>query len=151
MTMTDIFRPHENDYETLTNVWEASVRATHDFLSEADIAWLRPRIRNEYLHAVELIAFKNANGEILGFSGVVDNKIEMLFVAPHARGQGVGKALLRDAVKRMKATALDVNEQNPGAREFYEHLGFEVVGRSPLDSMNRPFPLLHMRLKYIPN
>ncbi|ODU60218.1 MAG: GNAT family N-acetyltransferase [Comamonadaceae bacterium SCN 68-20] len=151
MSMTDIFRPQENDYETLTNVWEASVRATHDFLSEADIAWLRPRIRNDYLHAVELIAFDNENGDILGFAGVADNKIEMLFVAPHARGQGVGKALLRHAVKRMKVAALDVNEQNPQARGFYEHLGFEVIGRSPLDSMNRPFPLLHMRLKYIPD
>ena len=40
---------------------------------------------------------------------------------------------------------LDVNEQNPQARVFYESLGFVVDGRSSVDSTGRPFPLLHMR------
>jgi ribosomal protein S18 acetylase RimI-like enzyme len=40
---------------------------------------------------------------------------------------------------------VDVNEQNPAARGFYEALGFVVVGRSPLDEGGRPFPVLHMR------
>jgi putative acetyltransferase len=40
---------------------------------------------------------------------------------------------------------VDVNEQNPAARGFYEALGFVVVGRSPLDDGGRPFPILHMR------
>jgi putative acetyltransferase len=38
-----------------------------------------------------------------------------------------------------------VNEQNPAACGFYEHLGFVVVGRSEVDGTGRPFPLLHMR------
>jgi hypothetical protein len=29
---------------------------------------------------------------------------------------------------------------------FYLRLGFEVVGRSELDSNGKPYPLLHMRL-----
>ena len=41
---------------------------------------------------------------------------------------------------------LDVNEQNPQAVGFYEHEGFVVAGRSPVDDAGRPFPLLHMRL-----
>ena len=41
---------------------------------------------------------------------------------------------------------VDVNEQNPQALGFYRHLGFEQVGRSPLDGQGRPFPLLHLRL-----
>ena len=35
---------------------------------------------------------------------------------------------------------VDVNEQNPAARGFYQALGFTVVGRSPLDDDDRPFP-----------
>jgi len=30
--------------ERLIEVWEASVRATHDFLSEFDIAYLKPMV-----------------------------------------------------------------------------------------------------------
>ncbi|HVI44780.1 MAG TPA: hypothetical protein VM802_07915 [Chitinophaga sp.] len=32
----------ETDYPALTNVWEASVRATHHFLAEDDIQYFRP-------------------------------------------------------------------------------------------------------------
>jgi len=40
---------------------------------------------------------------------------------------------------------VDVNEQNPDAIKFYLAAGFTIVGRSPLDSGGRPFPLLHLR------
>ncbi|ENH9207696.1 GNAT family N-acetyltransferase, partial [Vibrio vulnificus] len=43
-------------------------------------------------------------------------------------------------------TKVDVNEQNPQAVGFYEHMGFKVVSRSPLDDMGKPFPILHMTL-----
>ncbi|WP_353736292.1 hypothetical protein [Shewanella sp.] len=50
------------------------------------------------------------------------------------------------AVKYQGATKVDVNEQNPQALGFYEHVGFKLVGRSPTDSQGKPFPLLHMAL-----
>ena len=70
----------------------------------------------------------------------------VLFVAPEARGRGVGRALLAHAVEHARVRTLDVNEQNPQAVGFYEHEGFVVAGRSPVDDAGRPFPLLHMRL-----
>jgi putative acetyltransferase len=39
-----------------------------------------------------------------------------------------------------------VNEQNPQAVGFYEHIGFLITGRSTLDGQGKPFPLLHMKL-----
>ena len=50
--------------------------------------------------------------------------------------------LARDGIE---VIGVDVNEQNPEAVAFYRRLGFEVEGRSALDSAGRPFPLLHMR------
>lgn len=137
--------------ETLVDVWERSVRATHDFLSEDDIAGLRPEVGPGIVGVATLavaVADDGAvcNGEPCGFAGVQDGKLEMLFVAPEARGHGVGRALLAYAVERCNATTLDVNEQNPQAIGFYEHEGFAVVGRSATDDAGRPFPLLHMRL-----
>lgn len=143
----DIGEVQEHDFDMLTAIWEASVRATHVFLQETDIVWLRPRIRNDYLIHVELRVFRDEHHTILGFVGVADAKIEMLFITPQARGKGIGRQLLQYAIHHLKAVELDVNEQNPEAVGFYQHHGFEIVGRSPLDGQGQPFPLLHMRLK----
>lgn len=137
-------RPDE--YEAITRVWEASVLATHDFLSAADVAALRPSVLQEYLPAVTLRVHVDAAGAIRGFVGVAEGKIEMLFIAPEARGQGIGRQLLAYAVSQLSAVLVDVNEQNPQATGFYQAMGFEVFGRSPLDGQGKPFPLLHMRL-----
>ncbi len=138
-------RPGPEEYEALLEVWESSVRATHTFLSEADITDLRPRVR-EAFDAVSLRAARDASGRILGFSGIAGDVLEMLFARADARGQGIGAALLRRALDE-GVTRLDVNEQNPQALGFYVRMGFEVVGRSAWDGQGRPFPLLHMRLK----
>lgn len=139
-------RTEKNDYLILIKIWEASVRATHDFLSESDIAELKPLILEHYFDAVNLRCAKSADGHILGFCGVAEGNIEMLFVAPEARGKGVGALLCAYAIQNQQATKVDVNEQNPQAIGFYQHLGFKVVGRSEIDGQGRPFPLLHMVL-----
>jgi putative acetyltransferase len=135
-----------SEFDAITAVWEAAVRATHHFLSDADIAELRPLVRDEYLALVDLRVGADEAGEILGFIGTAEGKIEMLFVAPRRRGCGVGRKLLQYAVTRMNAGLVDVNEQNPEAVGFYRRMGFEIAGRSPVDGQGRPFPLLHMRL-----
>lgn len=135
-----------SDFVQLTAVWEQSVRATHNFLSEADIQNLKPLVLNDYLPMMALRAYRNEQGQILGFVGALNGKIEMLFIAPDSRGVGIGKALIRYAIDIMAAHALDVNEQNPQALAFYRHMGFEVTGRSAADGQGNPFPLLHMKL-----
>lgn len=134
------------DYQELLDVWEASVRATHDFLQEADIAFLKPLIFEEYFNAVDLRCVRDNQGKITGFCGVAESKLEMLFVAPESRGQGIGSALCAYAINDLHVTEVNVNEQNPQAIGFYEHIGFKIVGRSPLDGLGKPFPLLHMKL-----
>ncbi|MEF3066355.1 GNAT family N-acetyltransferase [Pandoraea apista] len=144
--MSGIYTTNENEFDAITELWEASVRATHDFLSDDDIAWLRPRIRNDYLGAVTLRVFRDDAGTLRGFLGVAQGNVEMLFVAPDARRQGIGATLLAYAVRELDCTSVDVNEQNPQALAFYRREGFEVTGRSEFDGQGRPFPLLHMRL-----
>lgn len=137
----------KEDFLEIVDVWEASVRATHDFLSEEDIQFFKPLILNEYLSAVELYCVKDDSGRIQGFVGVAEQKIEMLFLAPQNRGKGLGKLLLHFAVTELGARKVDVNEQNPSAVGFYEHMGFKVVKRSPVDGLGKPFPLLHMEMQ----
>ncbi|GAB1622092.1 hypothetical protein AAOGI_21420 [Agarivorans albus] len=70
----------------------------------------------------------------------------MLFIANSAREQGIGKLLLQYAIDTLNCTKVDVNEQNPAAVGFYQHMGFKLVSRSPLDDMGKPFPILHLSL-----
>ncbi|MDK9736044.1 GNAT family N-acetyltransferase [Vibrio sp. D404a] len=134
------------NYAEMLNVWENSVRATHDFITEEDIEFFKPIIMEQAFPAVTLRCGKNESGSIVGFMGTEESKIEMLFILDNVRGQGVGKALLQYAIEHLGATQVDVNEQNPQAVGFYQHMGFKVVSRSPLDDMGKPFPILHMTL-----
>lgn len=133
-------------YAEMLAVWENSVKATHDFITEEDIAFFKPIIIEQAFPAVTLKCIKDVNSAIIGFVGVHGSKVEMLFIADNARGQGAGKLLLEYAIGVLNVSSVDVNEQNPLAVGFYEHMGFKVVSRSPLDDMGKPFPILHMKL-----
>lgn len=137
----------KSEYETLVDLWEASVRATHHFLKEEDIHYFRPLILNTYLDAVELRCARNKQGKILGFLGVAEQNLEMLFIHPENRGMGIGKKLLDYAIIALEVQKVDVNEQNEQALGFYRNQGFEVVGRSALDGSGKPYPILHMKLQ----
>ncbi|MEM6377950.1 MAG: GNAT family N-acetyltransferase [Bacteroidota bacterium] len=135
------------EYPAIVQVWEASVRATHHFLKEADIQYFKPLILNTYLDVVDLRYARDSNKKILGFLGVAEQNLEMLFIAPECRGQKIGKTLLDYAITNLEVTKVDVNEQNEQAVGFYQYYGFELVGRSELDASGKPYPILHMALK----
>jgi putative acetyltransferase len=143
-----IRRSRAADLDTLVALWERSVRATHDFLTEADIGALRSPVREVLSDdALELwVLVLRATDVPIGFMGLAGHDIAALFLEPAWRGRRGGRRLVAHA-HRLRAGQLtvDVNEQNHAARGFYEALGFVVVGRSPLDDDGRPFPVLHMR------
>lgn len=134
------------DHPLLLNIWQRSVRATHHFLQESDIQELLPQLRDNYLPAVELWVAVDTENSPLGFIGLNENHVEMLFIEPDLRGKGIGRALLDHARSSRQQMSVDVNEQNPEAVGFYLHYGFVQTGRSPLDGEGRPFPLLHLSL-----
>ena len=143
-----IHTPRLTDFAELTNVWEASVRATHDFLPDSYIELLRGLVLEQYLDTVMLICCKDPTSKrITGFAGVAAGKVEMLFIHPDYRGLGIGKCLLMFAINELNAERLDVNEQNPQAIGFYLKQGFEVIGRCENDGLGQPYPLLHLRYK----
>ena len=130
---------------SLIAVWRASVEATHSFLTNDDIDRIESYIPQVMQDVEHLVIATDERGKLLGFAGVSGETIEMLFLGPSARGRGIGARLLRLALDTYGACKLDVNEQNEQARGFYEHMGFEVVGRSETDDMGDPFPILHLQ------
>lgn len=134
----------KQDYLQLIKIWEESVRATHDFLPDKEIYELKQLILNNYFDAVLLKGCKNIESNIIGFIGIAKHNIEMLFISPDTQGQGIGSTLCQYAIEYLGATKVDVNEQNPQTRKFYEKMGFNVVNRSELDGQGKSYPILHM-------
>jgi putative acetyltransferase len=131
------------DIPALVEIWLRSVRATHGFLSEQDIAALEPLVREQVLPKLEVWVLETEAP--IGFMALNGNSLEALFIDPAHIGAGGGRLLLEHARRLKGALSVDVNEQNPAALRFYLANGFEVVGRSETDSGGRPFPLLHLR------
>ena len=132
--------------DQLLEVWERSVRATHLFLSAGEIAEIKTYVPQALREVPHLIVVWEAEGTLAGFMGVDGQKLEMLFLAPEERGKGLGRELVQYGVERFGIREVTVNEQNPQARGFYEHMGFCVCQRSELDEQGRPYPILKMRL-----
>ena len=143
MNCTNIVKGTKHDFARLSVIWESAVKATHDFLDNEDFVYYQSRI-TDYFCMVDIYVYKNENGETIGFIGVSGSMVEMLFVDAAFRGCGVGRKLLDYAIDNLNVDKLDVNEQNIQALDFYIHMGFRIIGRSPTDSEGKPYPLLHL-------
>lgn len=128
----------------LLNVWEASVRASHHFLTEADIVRLTPQAEGA-LQFIETLWVMQDGERPIGFMGVQERKIEMLFLHPDYFRRGLGKTFVERAFRDLDVEYVDVNEQNPNATKFYEQMGFKVFNRTECDSEGNPFPILEMK------
>ncbi len=135
------------DRELLLDLWERSVRATHAFVSPADVDAMIPEVREYLGGASEFWVACAVDGTIAGFMGMSGNEMESLFISPDFQRQGVGRLLVAHARHLRPDLTVKVNEANTSARAFYEWCGFVVVDRSELDDQGRPYPLLHLRLR----
>ena len=114
----------------LVDIWHASVLATHTFLTERDIEKIAEYVPDAVKNIPTLITAEQ-RGVVIGFAGVDGEKLEMLFIHPDFCG-----------IKEVC-----VNEQNPQAKGFYEHMGFEVYRRTETDEQGNAFPILYMKYK----
>ena len=102
--------------------------------------------RTQQLIRQYLIIAEKEFGEPVAFMGIDSNRLEMLFLSPEVRGKGLGKQLLQYGIETYNIQELTVNEQNPQAVGFYEHMGFQTYKRTEYDEEGNPYPLLYMRL-----
>lgn len=175
MTIERLKNPSAGELDALTDLWEASVRATHDFLAPEDIAFFRQMVRQEALRGVELYVIRKPDskapetgtsagqenrhesrtsgktgesrrpegldengmfGGFAAFAGIDGDMLEMLFVAPKARGKGVGRQLVEYLVRERRHKAGRCQRaEHAGGRDFTPRLGFRVTGRDAIRSV----------------
>lgn len=145
MRIVKVKERNERLIENLLEVWESSVKATHLFLSHDEINAIKQYVPQALKEIPTLVIAENEAGKPVGFMGIANQMLEMLFVSNESRGQGIGKQLLQYGIEKYSITELAVNEQNPLAKGFYEYMGFEVYKRTELDEQGNPYPLLYMK------
>lgn len=132
------------DYPRLIEIWESAVKNTHDFLKQEDFLYYKKQLPMYFEH-VSLFGFEQEE-RLVGFMGIADHSLEMLFVDNDYRYCGIGKKLVTYAIAALHVNKVDVNEQNVQAVGFYKHMGFEIQRRSELDGEGKAYPILHMQL-----
>jgi putative acetyltransferase len=133
------------DRERVLDIWRRAVDATHDFLSLEDRRIIETEVA-AFLPQAPLWLAVDRSDYPLGFMLLEGDHVEALFIDPLHCGSGIGRALIEHALTFHSSISTDVNEQNTQAIGFYEHLGFERIGRSQTDRQGRPYPLIHMRM-----
>lgn len=134
----------KTDYPTLVKIWESAVLNTHDFLKAEDFNYYKENIPNYFEH-VKLFGYE-VDGTLVGFIGISNENLEMLFIDHNSRGKGIGKKLITHGIDHLKISKVDVNEQNLQAVGFYKHIGFQILKRSEVDGQGKGYPILHMGL-----
>jgi len=115
-----IRRSRHEEGEELVAIWCRSVDATHDFLSAEYRAELEELVRSFLPEAP-------------------------LWVAVNERDRPVGfRMLVKHALSMAPELTTNVNEQNEQAVGFYKKVGFKVTGRSEVDDLGKPYPLLNL-------
>ena len=147
MTIIEIDNRTTTLINELLEVWEDSVKATHLFLLNEEINKIKEYVPQALKEVSHLVIIKNEKDRPIAFMGVEGTKLEMLFIKSIERGKGLGKQLLTYGIENYNVNELVVNEQNPNAKAFYEHLGFKVYKRADLDEQGNQYPILYMRLE----
>ncbi|MCI8630442.1 MAG: GNAT family N-acetyltransferase [Firmicutes bacterium] len=131
--------------QQLLEIWENSVRGTHLFLSDDEIKSIKKYVPQALKEISHLVIVENESKIPIAFMGNNGQKLEMLFVSNEQRGKGIGKRLIEYGIEIYSINKLTVNEQNPLAKDFYEHMGFQVYKKSNYDEQGNPYSLLYMK------
>jgi ribosomal-protein-alanine N-acetyltransferase len=99
--------------------------------------WSEASFLNEIYKPYSLSKVAVIGDKIIGYicaNRVIDEcHILNLAVHPYFRRQGIAKTLVKEVQNELKENKctyiyLEVRTSNSGARKFYEHLGFRVIG-----------------------
>ena len=146
MTIIEVENRNTALINKLLEIWEDSVKATHLFLSNEEIKNIKEYVPQALKEVSHLVIIENENHIPIAFIGIEGTKLEMLFIKNSERGKGLGKQLLNYGIENYSVNELTVNEQNPNAKGFYEHMGFKIYKRTEFDEQGNPYPILYMRL-----
>ena len=148
--MPEKFTLHEETDRTdalvaeLAELWERSVRATHDFLAEGGVEFYKPYVV-EAIKSLPLVMTARADGKARGLHGnhrrAPRRALRRAGILRPRRGRSAHarSPSARRPLRRRQRT-------KPRARRFYEKHGFQTTARRETDDCGNPYPILRMEL-----
>lgn len=133
--MTRLRRAGPDDAATIAEIWRTGWREAH--LGRVPPQLVAARTAESFAararESVPITTVAMVGAELAGFTMVVADEVEQLYVAALHRGAGVADVLLRQAEQQIRRTGhrgawLAVVPDNTRARRFYERMGWTDEG-----------------------
>ena len=77
MTIYEVPECSDSLLQTILTIWEASVRATHHFLSDAEIVRIREYVPQAVRAVEHLVLAEDASGTAVAFLGAEGHRLEI--------------------------------------------------------------------------
>jgi len=126
-TLTMIRKFREEDTDAVVSSWRVATELAHPFLNKDFLDSEAIALRDIYLPATETWVTE-IDENVIGFIAMMGNEIAGLFLIPSFHGQGFGRAMVDKAFKEKGSLTVEVFEQNPIGRRFYDAYGFQKFG-----------------------
>ena len=130
MTIKEIEQGDIQDVSSI--VVAAFLDAVADGLSQEGVATFmeisKPEAFAQRMHEDNLMLVYQADGEIMGMIELKEGRhVAMLFVSPNHQRQGIGRELVRAALKHSRVHSVTVSASLSSV-PAYQSYGFDVVG-----------------------
>ena len=100
------------------------------FLSDAEVNKIKEYVPQALGKVEHLIIAERENGTPVAFMGTENNRLEMFFYLLWKEARDWGNSFCGTAWRINGIREVTVNERNPQAVGFYEHMGFRTYKRT---------------------
>lgn len=128
-----------DDLDYVVKIWLESNIQAHSFIESDYWKDNKEEVRKMLPHS--LIQVAEIDGNIVGFIGMNETRIEGLFVSSDFQSRGIGHSLIEWAKTGNEELTLSVYQKNQRALQFYLKEGF-VIGERLMDQKTGEIELL---------
>lgn len=112
------------DLDAVMKIWLDSNKQAHDFVPKEYWENHFEEVRS-ILPEAEVYVYES-EGEIQGFTGLMEDYIAGIFVAEKFRSKGIGKNLVQYLKEKKQKLSLSVYVKNQAAVRFYQREDFQI-------------------------
>ena len=120
----DIESRDENLVKKLLSVYKKSIEHLYNTMPNKDIEEMNDNTEKMIKNIENLIIVKNNDENIIGFMGCEDENLEMLYLHPDYKKQGLGKELMNIAINNHNVSKAHIVKVNTDGIDFCKHMGF---------------------------
>lgn len=113
------------DLDAVMKIWLDSNKQAHDFVPKEYWENHFEEVRS-ILPEAEVYVYES-EGEIQGFTGLMEDYIAGIFVAEKFRSKGIGKLLMKYMKGKKQKLRLSVYVKNQAAVRFYQREDFQIL------------------------